>query len=104
MRKNIQMSDEIANWYDTRAKEMGISTSSFMVMALKQYIDQQTALSFSTGLPALMNQMKEMQNQEKVNNAEALRNAIAQQVQEKTNDTNELKKALINQFSNAGKL
>ncbi len=40
VRKNIRMSPEVANWYEMRAKELGVSQSNLMVMALSEYIKQ----------------------------------------------------------------
>jgi hypothetical protein len=36
-RKNINMSAELAAWYEEEAKKMGIPHSSLMVLALDQY-------------------------------------------------------------------
>lgn len=60
MRKNIMMSDEISSWYEQQAKEMGINQSSLMVMALKQYIDQQRALKEMSGLPELIKKLQDL--------------------------------------------
>ncbi len=40
VRKNIRMSPEIAGWYERRAKELGVSQSNLMVMALSEYTRQ----------------------------------------------------------------
>ena len=39
-RKNIRMSLKIAGWYEDKAKELGITQNSLMVMALNEYIKQ----------------------------------------------------------------
>lgn len=39
-RKNIRMSSKVAGWYEDKAKELGISQNSLMVMALNEYIKQ----------------------------------------------------------------
>ena len=38
VRKNIRMSPEVADWFEKRAKELGVSQSNLMVMALSEYI------------------------------------------------------------------
>ena len=40
VRKNIRMSQEVAEWYEVKAKELGVSQSNLMVMALSEYIKQ----------------------------------------------------------------
>ena len=34
------MSQEVAEWYEVKAKELGVSQSNLMVMALSEYIKQ----------------------------------------------------------------
>lgn len=43
-RVNIRMSKSMVDFYDDMANEMGVARSYVMVMALKQYIDQQKAM------------------------------------------------------------
>lgn len=62
-RKNIQMSLELATWYEDKAREMGISASSLMVMALQQYVDQQRALIFASGLEGFMKQIEKLKTE-----------------------------------------
>lgn len=45
IRKNITMSDETANWYETRSEQMGVSQSALMSIALSEYIKQDKAVS-----------------------------------------------------------
>lgn len=59
-RKNMHMSENIANWYEEKAKEMGVSQSNLMVMALKYYMDQQQALEFSSTMGGLFEQMQKL--------------------------------------------
>lgn len=40
VRKNIRMSQKIAKWYENKAKELGVSQTNLMVMALNEYIKQ----------------------------------------------------------------
>lgn len=44
VRKNINMSLKIAKWYEEKAKELGVSQSSVMVLALNEYIKQSDAV------------------------------------------------------------
>lgn len=43
-RINIGLSDEIINYYQELADEMGVARSAAMVMAMKTYMDQQKSL------------------------------------------------------------
>ena len=45
VRKNIRMSQDVASWYEKRAKELGVSQSNLMVMALSEYMKQDKAIS-----------------------------------------------------------
>lgn len=38
VRKNIRMSEEMAEWYESEAKRLGVSQSNLMVFALNSYI------------------------------------------------------------------
>ena len=40
VRKNIRMSQKIAKWYEDKAKDLGVSQTNLMVMALNEYIKQ----------------------------------------------------------------
>ena len=40
-RKNIMMSDELAKWYEDKAKSLGVSQSNLMAIALDQYVRMQ---------------------------------------------------------------
>ena len=57
-RKNIQLSIELAKWYEELADEIGISHSALMTMALKQYKDQQEALKFASNIEDLIEKGK----------------------------------------------
>lgn len=64
VRKNVNMSIELAKWYEDMAKSLGISQSGLMVMALKQYIDQQEALQVSRMVPEWLASVQEIQERE----------------------------------------
>lgn len=61
LRKQVQMSETIAKWYEEKANEIGSSQNALMLMALKQYIDQQEAIEASKQLPEWFAKLQEMQ-------------------------------------------
>ena len=61
VRKNLTMSNEIASWYEEKAKELGISQSNMMVMALAEYIKQEKALDMMSNLEEMMKKLEETQ-------------------------------------------
>jgi len=61
VRKNLTMSNEIASWYEEKAKELGISQSNMMVMALAEYIKQEKALDMMSNLEEMMKKLEDTQ-------------------------------------------
>lgn len=61
IRKNIQMSEEVAKWYEERSKEMGVSQSALMTIALKQYLDQDKAMNVMSKFEKMINDVKKLQ-------------------------------------------
>lgn len=61
VRKNLTMSNEIATWYEEKAKELGISQSNVMVMALADYIKQEKALDLMSNLEEMMKRLEDAQ-------------------------------------------
>lgn len=59
MRVNVTVSDKINNWFEVKAKELGVSKSSLMCMALNEYIDQKEGLSNLSTLQSAIEQLKE---------------------------------------------
>ena len=55
------MSNEIASWYEEKAKELGISQSNMMVMALAEYIKQEKALDMMSNLEEMMKKLEDTQ-------------------------------------------
>lgn len=47
VRKNIRMSKELAEWYEDKALQMGVTQSNLMVMALSNYMSQEKAVNMS---------------------------------------------------------
>jgi hypothetical protein len=60
-KKQLTMSQELCGWYEDKGKEMGVSASSLMVMALQQYIDQQKAITSVAGLQEIMIKLENLQ-------------------------------------------
>lgn len=58
VRKNIRMSKKTAEWYEEKAKEMGVSQSNLMAMALADYIRQEKAMESMSGLEKLVSDLK----------------------------------------------
>lgn len=65
IRKNIQMSQEVAEWFENRSKEMGVSQSALMTIALRDYIDKEKAMSMVDTMKGMLNDMKSIQGQAK---------------------------------------
>lgn len=60
IRKNIQMSPEVAAWYENRSKEMGVSQSSLMTIALRDYIDREKAINLMDNMRELIKDVQEL--------------------------------------------
>ena len=58
------MSEQVAEWYVERSKEMGVSQSALMTMALKQYIDQEKAISLMDNMKQVLADVKRMQEEQ----------------------------------------
>lgn len=54
-RVNITVSDEIINFYQELADEMGVPRSAAMVMAMKTYMDQQKSLKMGDIYKSMQN-------------------------------------------------
>lgn len=65
LRKQVQMSESIAKWYEDKANEIGSSQNALMLMALKQYIDQQDAIQASKQVPEWLSRIQEIQSAER---------------------------------------
>ena len=67
VRKNIRMSFEIADWYEMRAKKLGVSQTNLMVIALAEYIKQDktiTAMGDMKSMIEELSQLAELEEQE----------------------------------------
>lgn len=56
---NIRISREVKKFYEDFSKEVGAPQSALMALALKEYMDQKTALR---DLPVLLNKVSEFEN------------------------------------------
>lgn len=65
VRKNIAVSDEIALWYESKSKELGISQSALMAIALDGYIKQEKALNIMNNMKDIVSKLEIMQNSAK---------------------------------------
>lgn len=59
-RKNISFPDDLHDWYEEKAKEIGMSTQSYMLFALKNFIDQQKAIST---MDTIINKLDELKKE-----------------------------------------
>lgn len=60
VRKNIRMSDEVANWYEEKSNELGVSQSSLMVMALSEYIKQDKTINMMSSFESIISKIESM--------------------------------------------
>lgn len=58
IRKNIRMSPEVAEWYEKRAKELGVSQSNLMVMALSEYIKQDKTIMMMSNFQEVIRKLE----------------------------------------------
>ena len=65
VRKQIQMSEVMFNWYKNTADEVGGSVNGMFLMALKNFMDQQEALQASKQVPDWLSIAHEIQAQER---------------------------------------
>lgn len=54
MRKTLNIPDNIHDWFENRAKELNISTSAMMIIALNEYVKQEGALKTLDGVLTVM--------------------------------------------------
>lgn len=55
------MSEDVAQFYELRSKEMGVSQSALMTIALKDYIDKEKAMSIFDKMQIMLDEVKEIQ-------------------------------------------
>lgn len=60
IRKSITLSTELADWYELRAKSMGISQSAMMTVALDYYTKQEKAMNIMGNMENLIKQLDEL--------------------------------------------
>jgi len=59
--KHIRMSQEVAEWYENRSKEIGITQTNLMVMALSEYIKQEKTIDVMANVKELMDKIAEVE-------------------------------------------
>jgi hypothetical protein len=64
-RKNMYMSEEVANWYVEEALRLGVSQSALMTMVLSNYIDQKKSMDMGETLKKILEMVK---NNEEITN------------------------------------
>lgn len=60
VRKNIRMSEQLAEWYEVRAAEMGVSQSALMAMALDAYVKQEETIDMMSNFDKLVQELKKL--------------------------------------------
>jgi len=61
VRKNIGMSREVAEWYEKKARELGVSQSNLMVMALNEYIKQDKTIKMMSNLQEIIEKLENVE-------------------------------------------
>lgn len=64
IRKNVQVTKRVADWFEKEAYESGISQSSLMLMALSSYIDQQKSMNMADSLEEISKKLKDLDLEE----------------------------------------
>jgi hypothetical protein len=57
-RKNLQIAEHIHAWYEIKAKSLGIPVSALMIMALNDYMKQDSAISTMNDMMFEVNKLK----------------------------------------------
>lgn len=60
MRVNINVSDKINKWFEDKGKELGVSKSALMCMAMNEYIDQKEAMVSFSNIQEFMAQVERL--------------------------------------------
>lgn len=57
------MSPEVAKWYEEKSKEIGVSQSNLMVMALSEYIKQDKTIKMMSNLQEIIEKLEKAGSQ-----------------------------------------
>lgn len=57
------MSKEVADWYEKKAVQLGVSQTNLMVMALAEYIKQDATVDVMSNLQTIMAQLENVQEE-----------------------------------------
>lgn len=63
-RKNVTISDELAKWYEERAKEMGTTQSALMAMALDYYVREEKMINLMSNMQAIVEKLQIEENKD----------------------------------------
>lgn len=63
-RKNVTISDELAKWYEERAKEMGTTQSALMAMALDYYVREEKMINLMSNMQAIAEKLQIEENKD----------------------------------------
>ena len=63
-RKNVTISDELAGWYEDRAKEMGTTQSALMAMALDYYVREEKMINLMSNMQAIAEKLQIEENKD----------------------------------------
>lgn len=66
-RINITVSEEIINFYQELSEEMGVPRSAVMVMAMKNYMDQQKSLKMGDMYKTIQDLINRLGDKEQTN-------------------------------------
>lgn len=76
VRKNVNMSSDIANWIETKSAEIGMTQSSIILMCIAEYIKTQEVIKSMGNLPDIMSELKIIQKNQAALQAEAPRPVV----------------------------
>lgn len=66
-RVNINISDEMKQYFEEKSKETGVAQSALMVMAISEYLDQKKMIN---SIEPMLKQMELLQNIKEFNKTE----------------------------------
>ena len=62
MRVNINVSDRINYWFEDKSRELGVSKSAMMCMALNEYIDQKEGMANLNNMQIAFKELEGLSN------------------------------------------
>lgn len=64
VRKNLTMSPELAKWFEEKAKQLGVSQTAMMTVALGDYMKQEKAMNMMSNFEFVEQQLQELAGQQ----------------------------------------